>query len=153
MADVEPTADLAVTHHTALVNGIRLHFATAGSGAPVVLLHGWPQTWYEWRRVMPALAARYTVIAPDLRGLGDSSKPETGYDLRTLSGDIRRFVEHLGLLFEPPVSQKLPHQFAVDLSHLRSILGLWRRGRRFLGRAHFFLALSMSSAMASTASR
>ena len=68
-----------------------------GEGDPVVLLHGWPQTWFEWRLVMPDLARRYKVIAPDLRGLGDSSKPDTGYDLRTLAGDIRGIVEYLGL--------------------------------------------------------
>jgi pimeloyl-ACP methyl ester carboxylesterase len=49
-------------------------------GGPVVLLHGWPQSWYEWRHVMPALAKNYTVVAPDIRGFGDSSKPLTGYD-------------------------------------------------------------------------
>ena len=46
-----------------------------GQDDPIVLLHGWPQTWYEWRHVMPGLAKSYTVIAPDLKGLGDSSKP------------------------------------------------------------------------------
>jgi pimeloyl-ACP methyl ester carboxylesterase len=49
-----------------------------GQGDPVVLLHGWPETWYAWHKVMSALAKNYTVIAPDLRGLGDSSKPPTG---------------------------------------------------------------------------
>jgi pimeloyl-ACP methyl ester carboxylesterase len=57
-----------------------MHYLIGGQGDPVVLLHGWPQTWYEWRHVMPALAKNYTVIVPDLRGLGDSSKPTTGYD-------------------------------------------------------------------------
>lgn len=83
-------------HHTAAVNGVRLHYVTAGSGPPVVLLHGWPQTWYAWRHVIPALAARYTVIAPDLRGLGASSKPDGGYDTNTVAQDIHALVEHLG---------------------------------------------------------
>jgi pimeloyl-ACP methyl ester carboxylesterase len=65
---------------------------TSGSGQPVVLLHGWPQTWFCWRGVIPLLAQHYTVIAPDLRGLGDSSRPTSGYDKRTLAGDIRRLV-------------------------------------------------------------
>jgi pimeloyl-ACP methyl ester carboxylesterase len=69
----------------------------AGSGEPVVLLHGWPQTWFEWRRIIPALAAKYTVVAPDLRGLGDSSKPPSGYDKRTVAGDIYKLVRKLGL--------------------------------------------------------
>jgi alpha-beta hydrolase superfamily lysophospholipase len=58
------------SHHMASVNGIQLHYVIGGQGDPVVLLHGWPQTWYEWRHVMPALAKNYTVIAPDLRGFG-----------------------------------------------------------------------------------
>ena len=85
------------SHHVCRLDDVQIHYVMGGEGDPVVLLHGWPQTWFEWRRVMPALAGRYTVIAPDLRGLGDSSRPDTGYDLRTLSGDIRGLVEHLGL--------------------------------------------------------
>jgi hypothetical protein len=57
------------SHHTADVNGIRMHYVIGGQGDPVVLLHGWPQTWYEWHKVMPALAKNYTVIVPDLRNL------------------------------------------------------------------------------------
>ena len=59
------------------VNGIQLHYVIGGHGSPVVLLHGWPETWYQFHLVMPALAKNYTVIVPDLRGLGDSSKPTT----------------------------------------------------------------------------
>lgn len=75
-------------HHYAAVGEVMLHYVTLGSGPPLVLLHGWPQTWYEWRHVMPALAKRFTVIAPDMRGLGDSSRPLTGYDKRTVANDI-----------------------------------------------------------------
>jgi pimeloyl-ACP methyl ester carboxylesterase len=84
------------SHHTASVNGIQMHYVIGGQGDPVVLLHGWPQTWYEWRHVMPALAKNYTVIAPDLRGLGDSSKPVTGYDGNTTAQDIYQLVSLLG---------------------------------------------------------
>src|SRR5215813_14852705 len=70
--------NMTFSHHTTFVNGIQLHYVIGGHGPPVVLLHGWPETWYEWRHDMPALAKNYTVIAPDLRGLGDSSKPPTG---------------------------------------------------------------------------
>lgn len=84
-------------HHYDAIGDVMLHYVTAGSGPPVVLLHGWPQTWYEWRHVIPALAARHTVIAPDMRGLGDSSRPLAGYDKRTVAGDIWRLVgERLG---------------------------------------------------------
>ena len=65
-----------------------MHYVTAGEGDPVVLLHGWPSTWYEWRQVMPLLAGRHRVIAPDLRGLGDSSRPPGGYDKKTVAADL-----------------------------------------------------------------
>ena len=80
------------THHFAEAGDVMLHYVTAGSGYPVVLLHGWPQTWYEWRFVIPRLAERFTVIAPDLRGLGDSSRPLAGYDKRTVANDIWQLV-------------------------------------------------------------
>jgi len=85
-----------LTHHAAFVNDIRLHYVRAGSGDPVVLLHGWPQTWYMWRKIIPALAAHYTVIAPDLRGFGESSKPVDGYDKVTVAEDIYQLVQSLG---------------------------------------------------------
>lgn len=89
-------AESALEHHTARVNDVLLHYVVAGRGDPVVLLHGWPQTWYEWRNIIPALSERYTVIAPDMRGLGDSSKPAAGYDKRTIAADIYDLVRHLG---------------------------------------------------------
>jgi len=86
-------------HRYATVNGgVRLHYVIGGQGEPVVLLHGWPTSWYEWRRVMPALAeAGHTVIAVDLRGLGDSDRLETGYDKRTLAEDVYQLIRRLGL--------------------------------------------------------
>jgi alpha/beta hydrolase family protein len=88
--------NVTFSHHIAPVNGIQIHYVIGGKGDPVVLLHGWPETWYSWHRVMPALAKNYTVIAPDLRGLGDSSKPLTGYDGKTLAEDIHQLVTQLG---------------------------------------------------------
>jgi pimeloyl-ACP methyl ester carboxylesterase len=88
--------NVTFSHHMASVNNISLHYVIGGQGDPVVLLHGWPETWYEWHKVMPALAKNYTVIAPDLRGLGDSSKPLTGYDGKTLAEDIHQLVTQLG---------------------------------------------------------
>jgi alpha-beta hydrolase superfamily lysophospholipase len=67
----------------AQVNGIRMHYVKIGEGPLLILLHGWPQTWYEWHKVMPALADKFTVVAPDLRGLGLSEKTLTGYDKHT----------------------------------------------------------------------
>jgi len=88
--------NVTFSHHTASVNGIQMHYVIGGQGDPVVLLHGWPETWYAWHKVMPALAKNYTVIAPDLRGIGDSSKPSTGYDGKTLAEDIHQLVAQLG---------------------------------------------------------
>jgi pimeloyl-ACP methyl ester carboxylesterase len=76
--------------------GVTLHYVMGGQGPLMVLLHGWPETWYAWRRVLPALAEHFTVLAPDLRGLGDSSKPLSGYDTNTVSADIRELVLALG---------------------------------------------------------
>jgi pimeloyl-ACP methyl ester carboxylesterase len=88
--------NVTFSHHMTTVNGIQMHYVMGGKGDPIVLLHGWPQTWYKWRHVMPALAKNYTVIAPDLRGLGDSSKPLTGYDGKTMAEDIHQIVTKLG---------------------------------------------------------
>ncbi|MDQ2736127.1 MAG: alpha/beta hydrolase [Pseudomonadota bacterium] len=77
-----------IEHHHARVGDETIHYVTAGAGEPVVLLHGWPSTWYEWRKVMPLLAAKYQVIAPDLRGLGDSSRPSDGYDKKRIAADL-----------------------------------------------------------------
>jgi pimeloyl-ACP methyl ester carboxylesterase len=79
-------------HDFADLGDVRLHYVTAGSGPAVVLIHGWPQTWYMWRHIMPGLAEKYRVVAPDLRGLGDSSKPVLGYDKKTLASDIWRLM-------------------------------------------------------------
>src|SRR5437763_14013838 len=88
--------NMTFSHHMASVNGVQIHYVIGGHGGdPVVLLHGWPQTWYEWRHVMPALAKNYTVIVPDLRGLGDSSKPAMGYDGKTVAEDIHQLVSQL----------------------------------------------------------
>jgi pimeloyl-ACP methyl ester carboxylesterase len=84
-------------HHTAQVNGTRLHYVTAGEGPPVMLLHGWPQTWYEWRHVIDLLAGEYQVVAPDLRGFGYSAKPSAGYDADTMAADLAALADHLGL--------------------------------------------------------
>ena len=89
--------NMTFSHHTAAcIMVFKLHYVIGGHGDPVVLLHGWPETWYAWHKVMPALAKNYTVIAPDLRGLGDSSKPLTGYDGKTVAEDIHQLVTQLG---------------------------------------------------------
>ncbi|MGZ3146050.1 alpha/beta fold hydrolase [Lentzea chajnantorensis] len=83
-------------HNYARVNGVRLHYVTGGSGEPLVLLPGWPQTWWLYHKIMPALAARYRVIAVDLRGMGGSDKPQSGFDKKTMATDIHELVGALG---------------------------------------------------------
>ena len=92
-----PTRTMPGAHHRAEVNGIRLHYTRAGSGEPLVLLHGFPMTSYCWRKIIPALAEQFTVIAPDLRGCGDSDRPTAGYDKRTVAEDIHQLVQSLDL--------------------------------------------------------
>jgi pimeloyl-ACP methyl ester carboxylesterase len=74
-----------------------LHVRIAGGGPLVVLLHGWPQTSYAWRRLIPLLVGRYTVVAPDLRGCGDSDRPDNGYDKAAVAADIAALIEHASL--------------------------------------------------------
>ncbi|MGW6843027.1 alpha/beta fold hydrolase [Streptomyces sp. NPDC054958] len=99
LADAALAASLdgGFTSHHAEVNGTRLHYVEGGSGTPLVLLGGWPQTWWQWNKVLPALAGRYRVIAVDLRGMGGSAKPDTGYDKKTMAADVHALLLHLGL--------------------------------------------------------
>ena len=78
------------------VNGIRINTWLGGSGPPVVLLHGYPQTAQMWRKVAPQLTAHWTVVCPDLRGYGDSDKPRDGYDKRSMAADIHLLMTELG---------------------------------------------------------
>jgi haloacetate dehalogenase len=94
MTDMSPMP--TVDHHTAKLNGIKLHWVTAGSGPPVYLLHGFPETWFGWRKQIGFLADSFTVIAPDLRGYGATDKPTSGYDKRTMARDILALLDHLG---------------------------------------------------------
>lgn len=84
------------TEHFAEVNGVRLHYFIGGQGSPVVLLHGYAEAGHMWLPLMPVLAQRHTVIVPDLRGAGDSSKPESGYDKKNMAVDIHDLTSSLG---------------------------------------------------------
>ncbi len=75
------------------VGGLRLHHVVMGAGPPVVLVHGWPQTWFAWQATMERLARRFTVIAPDLRGVGLSERPPSGYDKRAIAEDIAALID------------------------------------------------------------
>ena len=76
--------------------GLRQHVVTGGDGPPLLLVHGWPQTWYAWRLVMPGLARGFSVVVPDQRGCGLSGKPEDGYDTGTLAADLTALMDALG---------------------------------------------------------
>jgi len=115
------------THQYANLKGVRIHFVTIGQGAPVVLIHGWPQTWFEWRRVMPLLADKFSLVAPDLRGLGDSSRPSTGYDKKTVANDVWQLMhDHLGQSrfavvghdWGAPVAFRLAADHPAEVTHL-----------------------------------
>ena len=84
-------------HQSLRLSRVVLHVATAGGGEPVVLLHGWPQTWHEWRKVIPLLAGSHRLIVPDLPGLGDSSRPAGGYDKKSIAADLVEMCERLRL--------------------------------------------------------
>jgi len=79
------------------VNGLKFHYLTAGKGDPVVLLHGYAQNSHMWRSLIPELAKTHTVIAPDLRGFGQSAKPTTGYEKKSMAQDIHALVTSLGV--------------------------------------------------------
>src|SRR5215204_3960004 len=75
---------------------LRQHAVIGGEGPPLLLLHGWPETWYAWRMLMPELARDFEVIAVDQRGMGLTDKPEDGYDTGTLAGDLVALMDALG---------------------------------------------------------
>jgi epoxide hydrolase 4 len=83
-------------HHFVETNNIRLHCVVQGEGDLVILLHGFPEFWYSWRHQIPALSRHFKVVVPDLRGYNDSDKPDSGYDLDTLSADIQGLISNLG---------------------------------------------------------
>jgi pimeloyl-ACP methyl ester carboxylesterase len=88
-------------------NGIRLHYLIAGKGEPVILLHGYAQNSHMWRPLIPELAKTHTVIAPDLRGFGQSSKPDGGYTKKTMAQDIHALAMSLGLHRETVVGHDI----------------------------------------------
>ena len=108
------------TDHSAEVNGQTIAYSRAGDGPPVLLLHGFPQTRAMWRGVAPALAARFTVIAADLRGYGASSKPEgvAAYTFRQMAADQRRLMQALGFeafhLVGHDRGARTAHRLALD---------------------------------------
>jgi pimeloyl-ACP methyl ester carboxylesterase len=113
-------------HHRADLSQASLHYVTAGdrSRDPVVLLHGWPQTWHSWRRLIPLLVDRHFIVAPDLRGLGDSARPADGYDSASVAADVAELaIERLGLDRFHLVGHDWggPTAFALACAHPRAV--------------------------------
>ena len=81
----------------AIVNGVKLHYVEGGSGMPLICLPGWPQTWYSYHPVATELAKAYRVIIVDIRGMGSSEKPASGYEKKTMATDILGLIQQLGL--------------------------------------------------------
>jgi len=86
-----------VDHRFVTIDGLRIHYAEAGTGDPLILLHGWPQHWWEWRHVIGPLSRRYRVICPDVRGLGWSEGSPTGYSFERLARDVVDLMDVLEL--------------------------------------------------------
>lgn len=87
----------AFTEQDAALADVRLHFRLGGAGSPVVLLHGFAETSHMWDPVLPVLSGTHTLVVPDLRGAGDSSRPDGGYDKKTMARDIHALLGALGL--------------------------------------------------------
>ena len=102
----------------AQINGMRTHFVEMGEGPVLIPLHGWPQTWFAWRGVMPRLATRFLVVAPDLRGTGLSERTSAGYDKRTIAEDIRALVASLGVGQAHVAAHDMGGKAAYFLAHL-----------------------------------
>ena len=85
-----------VTHHTAAVNGTELHYVSAGTaGSPILLVHGFPESWWAFHKLLPLLAETHRVFAVDLRGFGDSSNAEGDYSSTTTAEDLHQLIAHL----------------------------------------------------------
>lgn len=151
MAGARPMPEVpGVEHRYVDAGGLRMHVAEAGEGDPVLLLHGWPQHWYMWRGLIPRLAERYRVIAPDLRGLGWTEAPPDGYEKETLGLDVLALMDELELervrlvghdwggmagflvslrspsRFEHHLAINAPHPWAqIGVRQLPRLLGLW----------------------------
>ncbi|HEV3227982.1 MAG TPA: alpha/beta hydrolase [Solirubrobacteraceae bacterium] len=137
-----------VEHRFVTAGGSRLHFAEAGSGEPILMLHGWPQHWYLWRDVIPRLAPGHRLVCPDLPGFGWSDPPARGYAKEELAGQLLALMDELGLERVQLVGHdwggwigflmclRAPGRFsrflAIDAPHpfqrpsARRMLGLWR---------------------------
>ncbi|MGW6740702.1 alpha/beta fold hydrolase [Streptomyces sp. NPDC055025] len=114
------------------VDGIRIHYVAGGQGEPLVLLPGWPRTWYQFHKMMPTLAQSYRVIAVDLRGMGDSDKPASGYDKKTMAHDIYSLIKDLGYtsvnIAGEDIGSMVAYSFAANHPEATRKVALWEVG-------------------------
>ena len=110
-----------IEHHIAKIDGIRFHYVTAGTGDPVLLLPGWPESWIAWRKVLPLLvSAGRRVVILDPRGFGESDKPTDGYDLDTAARDLHRFLEVTNLM-PPGGMDVIAHDVGTWIAHAHAV--------------------------------
>ncbi len=106
------------TSHYIQAGGLRQHAVIGGDGPPLLLVHGWPQTWYAWRLIMPELARSHRVIAVDQRGIGLTDKPPAGYDTRSLANDLVALMDALGhsrfTIYGTDVGMPIAYAVAAD---------------------------------------
>ncbi|MEK1875946.1 MAG: alpha/beta hydrolase [Rhizobium altiplani] len=115
----DPFAD--VVHHVVRLNGLRFHYVVAGSGEPVVLLPGWPESWISWRKMIPLLtAAARQVYVLEPRGFGDSDKPQSGYDFDTAARDLHDFLAATGL-DRPGGVDVVAHDVGTWIAHAHAV--------------------------------
>ncbi|MEV1068989.1 alpha/beta hydrolase [Streptomyces sp. NPDC050263] len=117
-------------HGYAEVNGTRLHYVIGGEGDELmVLLPGWPRTWWQYHKMMPRLAERFRVVAVDIRGMGDSDKPESGYDKKNMARDIYELVLSLGYekahICGEDIGGAVAYSHAVNHPEATDKLALW----------------------------
>ncbi|MDO8187762.1 alpha/beta hydrolase [Conexibacter sp. JD483] len=127
------TETAAFAHHRAAVNGTELHYVSAGtSGPPVLLVHGFPESWWVFHKLLPLLAARHRVVAVDLRGFGDSAFAAPDHDSATAAADLAALIEHLKLgpvhLTAQDVSGPTAYRLATSRPELLSSLTLIESG-------------------------
>jgi pimeloyl-ACP methyl ester carboxylesterase len=114
-------AQSGIEHHVAKIDGTRFHYVTAGTGDPVLLLPGWPESWIAWRKVVPLLVgAGRGVVVLDPRGFGESDKPAGGYDLDTASRDLHRFLEATNLA-TPGGVDVVAHDVGTWIAHAHAV--------------------------------
>jgi pimeloyl-ACP methyl ester carboxylesterase len=110
-----------IEHHIAKIDGTRFHYVTAGTGDPVLLLPGWPESWIAWRKVLPLLVSGgRRVVILDPRGFGESDKPADGYDLDTAARDLHRFLEATNLT-PPGGIDVIAHDVGTWIAHAHAV--------------------------------